>query len=81
MVVMATDTPRSGAVTRSDTANVVITVLRNPNAPVFSAETYETTISEYLSVQKSVVRTIATDRDPNGVSTICVILLRFIQFL
>ena len=68
MVVLATDVPPAGAVAKSDTANVVITVRRNPNGPVFTAETYETTISEYKSVQQSVIRTVATDDDPDGVS-------------
>ena len=67
MTVQATDMPGQNSVPRFDTALVTITVLRNPNAPIFSANMYNATISEYLSVQQSVVRTIATDADPVNV--------------
>ena len=74
MVVMATDVPPAGSVAKSDTANVVITVRRNPNGPVFTADTYEATISEYKSVQQSVVRVAASDADPDNVSRLGVCL-------
>lgn len=68
MTVRATDDAGTNAVDRFDTAQVTINVLRNPNGPVFSSATYNATISEYLSVQQSVIRTVATDRDPAAVS-------------
>jgi len=68
MTVQATDNAGANAVNRYDTANVIINILRNPNGPVFTASTYNATISEYLPVQQSVIRTIASDADPAGVS-------------
>ncbi|WAQ95445.1 FAT4-like protein [Mya arenaria] len=64
MTIRARDNPGSNAVSRFDTATVTITVTRNPNRPVFTSATYNVTISEYLSVQQSVIRTVATDADP-----------------
>ena len=68
MQVQARDAPGSGAVSKTAVANVVITVLRNPNAPVMASENYETTISEYVPVQGFVISVQATDDDPDGVS-------------
>ena len=67
MQIQARDAPGSGAVSKTAVANVVITVLRNPNAPVMQAN-YETTITEYVPVQGFVMRVQATDDDPDGVS-------------
>lgn len=70
MTVQAIDNPGPNAVARTDTARVVINVLRNPNGPRFTSSTYNITISEYLPVQGSVVKTSATDLDPSNVSNI-----------
>ena len=67
MQILARDEPGSGAVSKTAVSNVVITVLRNPNAPVMT-ENYETMISEYLPVQGYVISVQATDDDPDGVS-------------
>jgi hypothetical protein len=70
MTVQAIDNPGPNAVARSDTARVIINVLRNPNAPRFTVNTYNVTISEYLPVQGSVVKTNAVDSDPANVCNI-----------
>ncbi|KAH3873270.1 hypothetical protein DPMN_036501 [Dreissena polymorpha] len=68
MIIQARDNPGSSGISRFDTASVNITVIRNPNAPRFSAGLYNATISEYLEVQQPVVRTIASDIDVGPVS-------------
>ncbi|XP_052814442.1 cadherin-23-like isoform X2 [Mya arenaria] len=60
ITIHARDNPGSNAVSRFDMATVTITVTR----PVFTSATYNATISEYLPVQQSVIRTVATDADP-----------------
>lgn len=70
MTVRATDNAGPNAVDRFDTALVTINVRRNPNGPVFSQAVYNATISEYLPVQQSVIRTVATDNDPANVSIV-----------
>ena len=81
MTVQATDVPGNSAVPRSDTASVTINVLRNPNAPRFTSNVYNATISEYLPIQQAVVRVTAVDDDPTGVSYIFSVLSSFFVVL
>ena len=70
MTVQATDRPDTNSVARSGIAYVTIIVRRNENGPVFSPTLYNVTISEYLSVQRSVISTTANDDDISNVSTL-----------
>ena len=60
--VIAYDTARPAV---RATATVDISVLRNPNAPVWLAPGYSATIRETAVVGQTVVNTTATDRDVN----------------
>ncbi|GFN78435.1 protocadherin fat 4, partial [Plakobranchus ocellatus] len=64
MTVRAVDIPSQAAAARSDIAEVIINVARNPNAPVFETAYYNRTISEYIGVQSSILNVRATDLDP-----------------
>ena len=45
------------------TAQLTITVLRNPAAPVFSLAQYAQSVNEYYDTGKSVLAVAATDAD------------------
>ncbi|RUS85648.1 hypothetical protein EGW08_006594, partial [Elysia chlorotica] len=64
MTVRAVDVPTQAASPRVATAQVFISVTRNPNAPVFETNYYNRTISEYTDIQASILNVRATDRDP-----------------
>lgn len=69
LVITAQD---QGRPSRSTTTNLEISVTDiNDNAPIFSKQLYETTVSEHAEVGTSVVDIMATDKDdgPNAVVT------------
>ena len=68
MTIRATDRPATNTIPKYADAYVIIIVRRNPNAPVFAPAQYNVTISAYLAVQQSVVKTTATDADAANVS-------------
>ena len=45
------------------TSTVVITVMRNPNAPKFTKDSYRKTVDEKVDLGDSVMRIQATDDD------------------
>ena len=45
------------------TSTVVITVSRNPNAPMFTENSYEKTVDEKVDLGTSIMRISATDAD------------------
>lgn len=49
------------------TATVVITVIRNPNTPVFGLTAYQTTVNEYLGLGSVIFNITATDPDGDSV--------------
>ena len=69
--VEAYDVPNQAVSSRSDLTQVTISVTRNPNSPVFTQSFYNTTISEYESVQSLILPVSATDLDsrntPSGI--------------
>ncbi|KAK7506436.1 hypothetical protein BaRGS_00002548 [Batillaria attramentaria] len=66
MTIEAVDSPVQGASPRFALAEVFVNVCRNPNAPVFAADFYNITVSEYIPVRSTVQRVVATDADaPN----------------
>ena len=67
MTIQAMDTPTEGAVPRTATVNVLITVRRNANTPVFPPGLLNITISEYRDVQSTIAVVKATDADPKDV--------------
>ncbi|KAK3089813.1 hypothetical protein FSP39_006721 [Pinctada imbricata] len=66
-------------------ATVTINIIRNPSAPIFSQNSYETTINENFPVGDEVIRATATDADgleknPNILTIIIVILQDFVTY-
>ncbi|XP_077102018.1 protocadherin Fat 4-like [Siphateles boraxobius] len=69
LVITAQD---QGRPSRSTTTNLDISVTDiNDNAPIFSKQSYETTVSEHAEVGTAVVDVMATDKDdgPNAIVT------------
>ncbi|RUS85645.1 hypothetical protein EGW08_006591, partial [Elysia chlorotica] len=52
---------------KTDVSNVVITVTRNENAPLFAPDLYARTVPETLALGSSVVQLTASDRDTQDI--------------
>jgi len=81
LLIQAVDVPQALASPRTATAEVIINVLRNPNAPVFINAPYFKEISEYTDLQSSIAQVIATDQDnPNFPSGTIRYYLRVVEY-
>jgi hypothetical protein len=65
LTVVAKD---NGEPQRSTVATILVTVVRNPNGPVFISSYYNRTIGEYTPIRNVVVDVTAEDADPADVS-------------
>ncbi|KAL5018737.1 hypothetical protein ScPMuIL_004459 [Solemya velum] len=67
LTVKVTDRPDAATTPKTDVAQVIIHVLRNPNPPIFDQVFYNITISEYAPVNSRVIGVMATDADSSNI--------------